>query len=112
VDKASLGHAGRQGLVVVAIAQRHEIADPCVEERVDLGPADADVAFQQVGVGEAVGGQVAVIGNAFDLEGQVDATTDVEAAIGEDMAAHLVLGQIVPGDEPAASIRPVRKACL
>jgi hypothetical protein len=71
---------------------------PASKIHVPLGPGDADVAFQEVGVGEAVGREIAVVGHALDLEGQVDAAPDVEGAVGEDMAADVVVGQVVPGE--------------
>jgi hypothetical protein len=71
---------------------------PASKIHVPLGPSDTDVAFQEVGVGEAVGREITVVGHPFDLEGQVDAAPDIEGAVGEDMAADVVVRQVVPGE--------------
>jgi hypothetical protein len=111
LDEAALGDAGRQGLVVVAVAQRHEIADPGVEERVPLGPADADVAFQKVGIGEAVGREIAVVGHPSIWKVRSmprPMSNSPSAKTWPRMSSSVRSSQV---SDPVASIRPVRKAC-
>ena len=56
---------------------------------------DADRGVQTVLVGIAVKQQVAGIGHGFDIEAPRKAQGQIEFAIGEDIAAQAVSGQIV-----------------
>ena len=92
-----VGHESWKDRFVFAVAERVVVDKPAAEITVLPGPAECNLAFQSVNVGQAVIDQVGVVAGGLDVEVQLEVTAKGKLPIAKKIAPRVVRDQVVVG---------------